>query len=50
MTIHYNWYSQKRRRKKLREESTPAEIILWNHLREKKLDGEGRGHAYSAYK
>ncbi len=39
MTIHYNKTSEKVNRKKLRANSTEAENILWEHLRDKKLSG-----------
>jgi very-short-patch-repair endonuclease len=47
MTIHYNWYSKKRLRRKLRKESTVAEIILWNYLKGKKLNGYKFRRQYS---
>ncbi len=39
MTIHYNKNQYKNNRKRLRNNSTNAEIILWNYLKEKKLLG-----------
>ena len=39
MTIHYNRNSEKVNRKKLRNNSTEAENILWEHLRKRKLLG-----------
>jgi very-short-patch-repair endonuclease len=39
MTIHYNWHSRKKLRRKLRRESTPAEKLLWKNLRNRKLSG-----------
>ena len=38
MTIHYNKASEKANRKKLRGNSTETENILWEYLRNKKLD------------
>ena len=37
MTIHYNKASERANRKKLRDNSTEAENILWEFLRNKKL-------------
>ena len=39
MTIHYNKNKYKTNRKRLRNNSTEAEIILWNYIKDKKLLG-----------
>jgi len=39
MTIHYNKKSEKTNRKKLRMNSTQAEEILWEYLRDRKILG-----------
>jgi very-short-patch-repair endonuclease len=47
MTIHYNKHKYKRNRKSLRNNSTDAEIILWNHLKDKALLGYKFRRQYS---
>ena len=37
MTIHFNKSSEKTNRRKLRRNSTEAEEILWEHLKDRKL-------------
>jgi len=39
MTLHYNKHEYKNNRKRLRNYSTNAEIILWNRLKNKSLQG-----------
>lgn len=39
MSLHYNRISEKANRRNLRQEATPAEQILWQFLRNRKLSG-----------
>jgi very-short-patch-repair endonuclease len=39
MTRLYNRLEQRERRRKLRNNATPDESVLWTHLRKRKLDG-----------
>ncbi len=39
MTIHFNISEMKQRRRELRNNQTPAEKIMWEHLRNRKLLG-----------
>ena len=39
MTIHYNKFPERDKRKALRKNPTKAEHILWQHLKGKQLDG-----------
>jgi very-short-patch-repair endonuclease len=47
MTIHYNKNKYKNNRKFLRNNSTHAEIALWNHLKNKTLHGYKFRRQYS---
>ena len=47
MTIHYNKHKYKNNRKMLRNNSTEAEIILWNYLKDKSLNGYKFRRQYS---
>ncbi|GBD88195.1 hypothetical protein BMS3Abin03_02130 [bacterium BMS3Abin03] len=47
MTLHYNRSKEKWRRKELRNNMTKAEKILWDHLKNKKLDGYKFRRQYS---
>jgi very-short-patch-repair endonuclease len=50
MTLHYNRTSERGIRKRLRKESTEAEEILWNHLRNRLLNGIKFRRQYSVGK
>ncbi len=39
MTFHYNKSSEKKKRRELRHDATPAEKILWQYLRAKQIGG-----------
>lgn len=39
MTILYNTHSMKKRRRNLRHSAPPAEVVLWQYLKSRQLEG-----------